>query len=65
MPFFPSHESAVFEMSCAKVAATTGGEGEDNKLLPEMLVKYGPGPLRSKSWRAGHRSPVLPYTSET
>lgn len=49
MPSFLSHESAVFEMSCAKVAATTGGEGENNKLLPEMLIKYEMKEM--KRWR--------------
>lgn len=69
MPSFLSHESAVFEMSCAKVAATTGGEGENNKLLPEMLIKYEMKEMTrwremKETERAGHRSPVLPSANE-
>ena len=42
MPSLPGNESAVLEMNCGKVAATTGIEDENNELLPELLIKYGP-----------------------
>ena len=52
-------------MNSDKEVAATDGEGEDdNELLPEMLNKYGPEPLRWKRWRAGHGAPLLPSTNE-
>lgn len=47
MPSFSSTESAVLEMNSGKDVAAIDGEGEkNNELLPEMLSKYDPEPLR-------------------